>query len=75
MISEFYHERWRRRLDAEIAAISEERALDVKALDKELRQWELDWSGCRDSLPTEPRGDAVALARRLWKKYGQPTTK
>ncbi len=70
MISDFYHERWRRRLDAEIAAISEKRPLDVKALDKELRQWELDWSSRRDALPTEPRGDAVALARRLWKKYG-----
>ena len=70
MISDFYHERWRRRLDAEIAAISEKRPLDVKALDKELRQWDLDWSARRDALPTEPRGDAVTLARRLWKKYG-----
>jgi alpha-N-acetylglucosaminidase len=70
MISDFYHERWRRRLDAEIAAISEERPLDVKALDKQLRQRDLDWSARRDSLPTEPRGDAIALARQLWRKYG-----
>ena len=69
MISDFYHERWRRRLDAEIAAISEERPLDVKALDKQLRQRDLDWSARRDSLPTEPRGDAIALARGIqgWK--------
>jgi alpha-N-acetylglucosaminidase len=70
MLTGFYLPRWElflRRLDA---ALAEARPLDAEALEKDLRDWEVQWTHGQESYPAAPRGDAVAVSRKLWETYG-----
>ena len=41
-----------------------------EAFQLELLQWERDWADQRETYPTEPHGDSLVVARKLWEKYG-----
>jgi alpha-N-acetylglucosaminidase len=67
----FYLPRWEmffRRLDASLA---EGKPLDATATENALRDWEVQWTHQTDAYSTAPRGDAVAVSRGLWEKYGR----
>lgn len=71
MMSGFYGQRWKlffERLDAALAA---GKALDAKQFEQDIRQWEENWTHQTEPYAAEPRGDAVAVSRRLWDKYNQ----
>jgi hypothetical protein len=51
--------------------LAEGKPLDAAANENALRDWEVEWTHRTDAYPTAPRGDAVAVSRRLWEKYGQ----
>ncbi|MHB1037731.1 MAG: alpha-N-acetylglucosaminidase TIM-barrel domain-containing protein [Pirellulales bacterium] len=70
MLTGFYAKRWERYLAAQVQALRTGKPLDEAAIQRELVQWELAWADQRESYPAEPRGDSVAVARRLWAKYG-----
>ncbi len=76
----FYGPRWRlfvRELDAALAA---GKPLDSAGFERTLRAWEDRWthatvdtdvpSAATNSFAIEPRGDAVAVSRRLLARYG-----
>ena len=44
---------------------------DEKTFQNELRQWMARWSDDRETFPTEPDGDSVAVARKLWRTYAK----
>ena len=80
MMSGFYAPRWRmfvRELDAALAA---RKPLDSKKLERTFRAWEDRWthttidsqaaSAAAPGFAIEPRGDAVAISRRLLARYG-----
>lgn len=46
------------------------RPLDAQAFRARLLKWEDDWSNGREAYSTVPSGDSVAVARKLWEKYG-----
>jgi len=71
MLTGFYEARWRFYLGEQAEALKSGAALDEKALDQRLWEWERDWADNRDAYPTAPKGDSVSLARRLWDKYGE----
>ena len=72
MLSGFYLPRWEKFFQALDAALASGAAFDQEAFDRELQQWERRWADQHETHPTQPQGDALALARALWKKYEQP---
>lgn len=69
MLNGYYAPRWKRFLDAALASLRDNKPLDSKQYNAELLKWTAQWSDRRESFPTEPRGDSIAVARKLWAKY------
>ncbi len=71
MCNGFYRHRWEWYLREVGAALEEERAFDSAAFHQQLWQWELDWADGTETYSVEPQGDSVAVAKKLWAKYGE----
>ena len=69
MLSGFYLPRWQMFFDRVERAMAAGQALDAEAWERDSREWEEQWARRTDPYPMDPRGDAVAIARRLWAKY------
>jgi alpha-N-acetylglucosaminidase len=72
MLSGFYAPRWRQFFQALDSALAQNAAFDEKRFDRDLQDWERRWADQHETYPTETKGDALALSRRLWEKYRQP---
>ena len=70
MLTGYYLPRWERYLKAAGEALRKGRPFDEKACLRNLRRWTDQWSDQRETYPTQPRGDSIALARKLWTQYG-----
>jgi hypothetical protein len=71
MLGDFYLPRWElffKRLDESLAAGE---PFDAEAFENEIRDWEVAWTHRGDPFPTEPWGESVEAAARLWDKYGE----
>jgi alpha-N-acetylglucosaminidase len=69
LLNGFYLKRWElfyRHLDAALAA---EKPFDPKAFAAEMFAFEKSWSEQHDRHSRQPRGDSIAISRRLWAKY------
>ncbi|HEU5358702.1 MAG TPA: alpha-N-acetylglucosaminidase [Gemmatimonadales bacterium] len=69
MFSSYFLPRWREffaRLDRSLVTGV---PFDRAPFAVDMCTWEQRWSRAETAFPTEPRGDAVATARRLWDKY------
>ena len=71
MFGGYYLKRWEWFLSELARSLKADQPFDGKAFDGELRQWMIDWSGRRETYPTQPHGDSVAVAGKLWKEYGK----
>ena len=69
MLNGFYLKRWEKFYAALAAALAAGGSFDQPAFDRELQQWERRWADGHESYPVRPRGDSLALSRRLWAKY------
>jgi hypothetical protein len=69
MVTGYYLKRWEWYLDTVGESLAEGKPFDSAGFDQALRQWMVEWSNGQETYPVEPRGDSVAVARRLWKKY------
>jgi alpha-N-acetylglucosaminidase len=69
MLSGYYAPRWTRFLDAATGALRRHEPFDEKQFNQELLQWSAQWADRREVFPTQPRGDSLAVARKLWAKY------
>ena len=74
LLDGYYLKRWESYLHALGESLRTDQPFDGTAFNRALRQWMIDWSDERSSYPTEPRGDSVAVARKLWKKYAKAVT-
>ena len=83
MLRGFYGPRWRiflERLDGSLASGS---PFDAERFERDIREWEERWThqtggssgrsaaAASDSYATEPQGDAAAVSRKLFEKYGR----
>jgi len=66
----YYLKRWKSYLDAVAQSLATGRLFDGKRFSRKLREWMAQWSDAKETYPTEPRGDSIAVARRLWAAYG-----
>jgi len=70
MISGYYHPRWKWYLDEIGKALEAGKPFDSSKFNHDLRKWMVAWSDAKDCYPTKAKGDSVAVAKRLWDKYG-----
>ena len=70
MISGYYHARWKWCLDEISKAFKAGTPYDGAKFQRDLRAWMYKWSDAKETYPSEPKGDSVAVAKRLWDKYG-----
>ncbi len=71
MMRGFYGQRWKLFFDHLDASLAAGKPLDGKRFEQDIRQWEENWTHQTEPFAAEPRGDAVAVSRRLWDKYGK----
>jgi alpha-N-acetylglucosaminidase len=71
LISGYYHARWSWYLNEVGKALKAGTPFDEAAFHRELREWMGDWSDAKDTYPTEPSGDSLAVAKALWEKYDE----
>ncbi|MDY0168911.1 MAG: alpha-N-acetylglucosaminidase TIM-barrel domain-containing protein [Thermoguttaceae bacterium] len=69
LISGYYRPRWERFFEALADSLRNGEPFEDLAFRASLRPWMAAWSDGQETYPTEPRGDSVAVARRLWDKY------
>jgi alpha-N-acetylglucosaminidase len=69
LLGEFYFHRWQMWLTALNDSLDHGVALDESAVRNRIRDWELSWTREHDRFPTRPRGDTVALSKRLFAEY------
>lgn len=72
LMKRFYRPRWERFLDALIRAREAGHALDEEAIRRDIAAAELSWTRETDAFPSEPSGNALEIARKMFEKYGPP---
>lgn len=72
LLKNFYVTRWRQYVAAGRAALASGRPFDPVAFERVLLDWERQWIAAHEPHETAPRGDAVAISRRLIARYGEP---
>lgn len=81
LMRDFYGARWRLFVEHLDAALAANKPFDEAGFEKFIRQWEETWTHQAGqpisaqksravAYPTNPQGDAVAISRRLYEKYG-----
>ena len=71
MLSGYYAKRWKPYLDAATDALRRGQPLDEAKAQRELFDGIVQWSSGHETYPSSPRGDSVAVAERLWRKYAE----
>jgi alpha-N-acetylglucosaminidase len=71
LMSGFYLPRWERFIARLDESLKHDQPFDGKKFERDIRNWEYEWTRRNDAYPIEPQGDPVATSRRMWKKYGQ----
>lgn len=69
MLRGFYLRRWQLFCDRLDAALAAGTPWNDAQFQRDICQWEDNWTHRDEPTPTTPRGDAVEISRRLWNKY------
>lgn len=70
LMGDYYLQRWQMLISATREALNQGKPLDEKIYDGQLARWMTEWSDRNDRYPVTPHGDAIAVTRQLWHKYG-----
>jgi len=71
MLTGFYLPRWEMFLKRLDQSLADKQKFDADAFERDVRAWEEKWTRGTEEHPTAPTGDPVAIARKLWDKYGK----
>jgi alpha-N-acetylglucosaminidase len=69
LLKGFYLPRWELFLDRIYQSLINNRHFNKKKFFKDLKEMELAWIGRTESYPSEPEGDTLEVAHRLFEKY------
>ncbi|SDZ74125.1 alpha-N-acetylglucosaminidase [Arachidicoccus rhizosphaerae] len=69
LLDDFYKPRWQQFFDQAELALRQGKSMDQAAFEKKIKDWEWHWVNQRKDYPTKPKGDPVALSRKLYTKY------
>lgn len=68
LISSYYRVRWERFFNILLASLKNNAALDIEAVDKEMAEFEWDWTNQSNQFSHEPRGNPLEIVREIHKK-------
>ncbi|MBU2903604.1 alpha-N-acetylglucosaminidase [Arenibacter algicola] len=71
LISSYYKVRWKKFIDEIQKELQNGKSYNESEFKNNLIEWMDDWSDAKDIYPHEPKGESVAIAKKLWAKYGQ----
>jgi len=71
MFNGYYLKRLEWFLDALAQSLLEDTPYDNRAFQETLRTWMASWSDRHETYPTQPQGDSVQVAQKLWTRYGK----
>ncbi len=69
LVGTFYRKRWQTWLDALDDALKRGEPIDVPAVRSRIRDADLAWTRRHDRYATQPTGDVIAIAQRLFDQY------
>ncbi|MEJ2882964.1 alpha-N-acetylglucosaminidase [Pedobacter sp. GR22-6] len=69
LLNDFYKPRWQQFFAKATQALGAGTTVDLKAFDKEIREWEWKWVNQRKDYFVNPSGDPVKTAIEMHKKY------
>lgn len=69
LMNDFYKPRWQQFFKRLETSLQQNKALDVKAFDKQISEWEWKWVNQRKDYPILTTGDPVNLAMKMHQKY------
>jgi hypothetical protein len=69
LLTGFYARRWEIFFKRQQEALDDGKAFDQGACHAEILRFENDWCNAHETYPAKLKGDSVAVARRLYKKY------
>jgi alpha-N-acetylglucosaminidase len=71
MLAGFYLPRWEMFLKRLEQSLADKQKFDADTFERDMQIWEEKWTHGTEEYPTTPTGDPVAVARKLWDKYGK----
>lgn len=72
MYTSYYLPKWEKLFIAMRNEISGGEKIDYGNFIRDLKTWENDWLNLHDdNIKAEPSGNSIALAKRLWERYGE----
>lgn len=71
LISGYYQIRWEKFIGEIQKELQTGKPYDKAVFNDKLITWTANWSDEKDIFPHEPQGESVAVAKKLWAKYGQ----
>lgn len=71
MLVGFYLPRWEQFFQKLDVSLAEGKPFDADACQNSIYHWEVQWTHGTEAYAATPSGDAVAVSRRLWDKYGK----
>jgi alpha-N-acetylglucosaminidase len=69
LLTGYYGKRWEMFFQRQQEALDTGKAFDQKACRAEIKKFEEAWCGQRESFPSKPQGDSVAVVARILEKY------
>jgi len=69
LINGFYKARWKQYFDYVNRQMRQNAPIDQKDFESRITHWEWQWVNGGEAYPDKPGGDAITMARKLYKKY------
>lgn len=69
MINGFYVKRWEKFNETMMDCILNHRNFNEKKMEEELKTLEWEWINSHETYPTKPKGEAIVLSTKLFRKY------
>jgi alpha-N-acetylglucosaminidase len=69
LLNGFYKKRWEQFFAYMMTNLEAGKNPDLKKIEEQLKDWEWAWVNSRETYPDMPKGNAVAKAKELHKKY------
>lgn len=69
LLSGYYQPRWELFISLLKDCLKNNKPFDPLAFDKAVRRVDFAWTHDKNTYPTEPKGDIIDVATRVWKEY------
>jgi len=71
LLSGFYLPRWKMFLERLDQSVAEGTSFDADTFEQDIQLWEDEWTRRTDSYPSEPEGNTIEIAQRLFDKHSR----